>query len=152
MREVLHLNTQQAKAERDKLLTGKHEFYVAMSVEIMREVLPQIVAEGKREGRPSDRDAVLLYAYLCAHVDNRETDAKGRPNERFMIAWPSVDKISADLGIKRHRISHLVKILEARGLLETETIASKSKREKFYMPLYLTKNLFASQTKEDDDR
>jgi hypothetical protein len=122
------LDIKRAIQERSELMGGK-EIYLAASVSVAREILPQIVKQGKA----SDRDAVLLYFYLLSYVQTNEK------SERHMMAWPSLDKINQDTGIRRDRIPKLIRILESVGLLETQVVKGNKKREKLYLPHYLTK-------------
>lgn len=77
-------------------------------------------------------DMALLYSYLISNVN-------GQPdNDRYMSAFPSVDKIAAETGIGRNRIAPLSDALEACGLLKTAYDYSSNKREKLYYPQYYT--------------
>src|SRR5690625_4930053 len=109
-------------------LNGKeraHGAYAPLPHEIGRDILPQLVARNKK-----DRDAIVLYVYLLAHVN-------GQPDsDRYMSAWPTVDKIAADTGIDKNRISKLAALLEDRGLIRCEYVYSRNKREKLYYPMY----------------
>jgi hypothetical protein len=144
MKEVLHLNTQQAKAERDQLFNGD-EFFIIAPGAVVQEILPRIVERGRAANRKNDRDAVLLYFYLLGFVEYRGG------KERHMLAWPSVDRIAKDTGITKNRIKQLTQILEAEGLLETRVHFNGTRRQKIYMPMYRTKTSLEHKQEDDDE-
>ncbi|MEK4630562.1 helix-turn-helix domain-containing protein [Solibacillus sp. FSL R7-0682] len=75
-------------------------------------------------------DMALLYSYLIAKVN-------GQPdNDRYMSAFPSVDRIAEDTRISRNRIAKLSNALEACGLLVTAYDYAANRREKLYYPQY----------------
>ncbi|WP_326069961.1 helix-turn-helix domain-containing protein [Bacillus subtilis] len=83
-----------------------------------------------REYEKGNGAIAQLYTYLLAHV-NGKVD-----NDRYMSAFPSVDKIAEDTGIGRNRIARLANVLEAVGLLKTAYDYASNKREKLYYPQY----------------
>ncbi|KXZ17739.1 hypothetical protein AXI58_18550 [Bacillus nakamurai] len=83
-----------------------------------------------REYEKGNGAIAQLYTYLLAHVN-------GKPdNDRYMSAFPSVEKIAEDTGIGRNRIARLANVLEAVGLLKTAYDYASNKREKLYYPQY----------------
>ncbi|NYV67576.1 hypothetical protein HYI36_20060 [Bacillus sp. Gen3] len=101
--------------------------YAVVPHDIYRVVLPELTA--KYDGRTA-RDCVLLYGYLQAHVNGESG------GEAYMWAFPTVDKIVEDTGIKRNRVKPLTDILESEGLLVTRRIPWYGHTKKMFMPLY----------------
>ncbi|MDH5159835.1 hypothetical protein [Heyndrickxia oleronia] len=101
--------------------------YAVVPHDIYRVVLPELTA--KYDGRTA-RDCVLLYGYFQAHVNGESG------GEAYMWAFPTVDKIVEDTGIKRNRVKPLTDILESEGLLVTRRIPWYGHTKKMFMPLY----------------
>jgi hypothetical protein len=93
--------------------------------ELGRDILPRLVALDKK-----DRDAIVLYVYLLAHVNGDPSSS------RYMSAWPSNVKIAEETGIDKNRIKTLADVLEREGLIKTEYVYTHNKREKLYYPMY----------------
>ncbi|AHV98998.1 hypothetical protein [Paenibacillus sabinae] len=71
-----------------------------------------------------------LYTYLLAMVN-------GQPdNDRYMSAFPSVQRIADETGIGRNRIKPLCDVLEAVGLVKSAMDYTSNKRDKLYYPQY----------------
>lgn len=83
-----------------------------------------------REYEGGNGAAVMLYTYLLANVSGQ------RSNDRYMSAFPSVERIAADTGIGRNRIAKLSSVLEAVGLIKTAYDYTSNKRDKLYFPMY----------------
>lgn len=105
----------------DNGLTG----YAPIPHDLYRRLVP--IA---REYEKGNVDIVPLYTYLLANVNGQ------RDNDRYMSAFPSVDRISADTGIGRNRVAKLANVLVAVGLLKTAYDYTSNKREKLYYPMY----------------
>ncbi|WP_019241492.1 MULTISPECIES: hypothetical protein [Bacillus] len=106
--------------DKSALLATKN--YEMFNLDLMRKVFPRIIAEHdaqfqRKQRRPQIRDIIALYFYILSYVDGTHTRKDGTPNERFGASFPSVEKISSDLGVAEKRIKHLAKILEANGLI-----------------------------------
>jgi len=84
---------------------------------------------GAKYGKTNARDALSIYALLCAYI-NGESD-----KATYMWAFLTVKQIADKLGIDRNRVKPLCDILEDEALLYTEMKATKHGRKKFYMPL-----------------
>jgi biotin operon repressor len=83
-----------------------------------------------REYDKGNVDIAKLYTYLLAHVNGDKT------NNRYMSAFPSVEKIAEDIGVSRNRVRKLTDVLEAVGLVKTAYDYTLNKREKLYYPQY----------------
>ncbi|ETT41417.1 hypothetical protein C162_26085 [Paenibacillus sp. FSL R7-269] len=71
-----------------------------------------------------------LYTYLLAMVN-------GQPdNDRYMSAFPSVQRIADETGIGRNRVKPLCDVLEAVGLVKSAMDYTSNKRDKLYYPQY----------------
>ena len=91
-----------------------------------RDLLP-IVLEYDR----SNRDIVVLYAYLIAHTNG------DKQNNRYMAAFPAVETIDKETGISRNNIAYLSDVLEAIGMIETAFDRTPSgHNQKLYYPQY----------------
>jgi murein endopeptidase len=125
------MNEKQVKALRQKayvLASDNKVGYAPIPHDLYRKTLPEMTA--KYDGRTA-RDCIALYGYLHAHVNGEST------KDTYMWAYPTIDAIEADLGIKRSRIKKLADILTAEGLLLTEKRPWYGHTKKMYMPLYL---------------
>lgn len=71
-----------------------------------------------------------LYTYILSNVNGQ------KDNDRYMSAWPSVDRIAKETGIGKNRIAPISDALEAVGLLRTTYDYSSNKRDKLYFPQY----------------
>ena len=71
-----------------------------------------------------------LYTYILSKVNGK------KENDRYMSAWPSVDRIAKETGIGKNRIAPISDALEAVGLLRTTYDYTSNKREKLYFPQY----------------
>lgn len=91
----------------------------------------RIVPIAKEFGK-GNVDIALLYSYLVANVNGQ------KDNDRYMAAFKSVERIAAETGLGRNRISKLSDILEAAGLLKTVYDYTGMKRQKLYYPQYYT--------------
>lgn len=101
--------------------------YIMIPAEIPRRLLPELV---EKYGGRTARDAFTLFTYLHSYV-NGSTD-----NALYMWAFPAFEDIVKDTGIHRNRISTLVAILKAEGLLKTSSVASGGHRKNVYLPLF----------------
>src|SRR5690625_2035704 len=91
-----------------------------------RDLLP-IVLEYDR----TNRDIVVLYAYLLAHTNG------DKKNDRYMSAFPSLVTIDKETGISRNRLPYLSDILEAIGMIKTALDRSpEGHNQKLYFPQY----------------
>jgi hypothetical protein len=125
------MNDKQEKAVRQKayVLAKENRIgYTPIPHDIYRKTLPEMTA--KYDGRTA-RDCIALYGYFHAHV-NGEID-----KDTYMWAYPTVDAIERDLGIKRSRIKGLVDILANEGLLTTEKRKWYGHTKKLYMPFFM---------------
>lgn len=118
--------TEMAQRQKERLLGGDAP-YAPIPHDIYHKVLPELTA--KYDGRTA-RDCLLIYCYMHAHVNGQSE------SEAYMWAYPTLDKIVSDTGIKRHRVKGLTEILEAEGLLITRKIPWHGHMKKMYMPLY----------------
>nr|WP_263327859.1 hypothetical protein [Neobacillus sp. Marseille-Q6967] len=105
--------------KRQLLEANNYEMY---NLDLLRKVFPRIFAEHDRQferkqRKPQIRDIVPLYFYLLSYVDGKHTREDGTRSERFGASFPSIAKISEDLGITEKRIKPLVDILEANGMI-----------------------------------
>jgi hypothetical protein len=125
------MNEKQMKAFKQKAYVLAKENgvgYAPIPHALYRKTLPELTA--KYDGRTA-RDCIALFGYLHAHV-NGEID-----KDTYMWAYPTVDAIERDLGIKRSRIKGLCDILKSEGLLITERRKWYGHTKKLYMPLYM---------------
>jgi hypothetical protein len=125
------MNEKQAKAFNQKAYVLAKENgvgYTPIPHDLYRKTLPGLTE--KYDGRTA-RDCIALFGYLHAHV-NGESE-----KDTYMWAYPTVDAIERDLGIKRSRIKGLSDILVAEGLLVTERRKWYGHTKKLYMPLYM---------------
>lgn len=83
-----------------------------------------------REYDKANASIAQLYSYLLAYVNGK------KDNNRYMSAFPSVDKIAEEIGIGRNRIAKLSNVLVAVGLIKTAYDYTTNKRDKLYFPLY----------------
>lgn len=83
-----------------------------------------------REYDKANASIAQLYSYLLAYVNGK------KDNDRYMSAFPSVDKIAEETGIGRNRIAKLSNVLVAVGLIKTAYDYTTNKRDKLYFPLY----------------
>ncbi|WP_336766196.1 helix-turn-helix domain-containing protein [Bacillus cereus] len=83
-----------------------------------------------REYDKANASITQLYSYLLAYVNGK------KDNDRYMSAFPLVDKIAEETGIGRNRIAKLSNILVAAGLIKTRYDYTTNKRDKLYFPLY----------------
>lgn len=128
------MNDNQAKlsAEQTEFLRQKDNVlanvaYAVIPHDIYRKVLPELSA--KYDGRTA-RDCVILYGYIHAYVNGSSG------NDTYLWAYPTVDKIVEDTGIKRNRVNPLITIMESEGLVITRKIPWYGHTKKLYMPLY----------------
>jgi hypothetical protein len=110
--------------KRNLLEANNYEMY---NLDLMRKVFPRIIAEhdrefGRKQRKPQIRDVVTLYFYLLSYVDGTHTRQDGTRSERFGASFPSIAKITEDLGIAEKRIKPLVDILEANGLIRQKQV------------------------------
>jgi hypothetical protein len=119
-----------ARRQKKQLLSDNGGGYFTAANTVMREVLPQLVREGRARGEKNAKDAILLYCYLLSYVNNVD----GSP--RQYTAFPSRERIANDTGIGVNRIKNLAEDLTRVGLLGTKRING---RDKLYIPLYITK-------------
>ena len=115
------------KALEQKLRLQKEGGYIILPTEIPRRLLPELV---KKYGGRTARDAFTLFMYLHSYV-NGSAD-----NALYMWAFPAFEDIVKDTGIHRNRISTLVAILKAEGLIKTSSVASGGHRKNVYLPLF----------------
>lgn len=106
------------------LVTKNYEMY---NLDLMRKVFPRIFMEhdsqfDRKQLKPQIRDIVALYFYLLSYVDGTHTRKDGTKSERFGASFPSIAKISGELGIAEKRIKPLVDILEANGLIRQKQV------------------------------
>lgn len=93
--------------------------------DLWRRLIPIALEYDRRAGA-----IAMLYTYLLTHVN-------GQPdNDRYMSAFPSVDRIAQDTGIGRNRVALLSSTLEAVGLLKIAYDYTGNKRQKLYYPQY----------------
>ena len=122
------LSPEQAEALRRKkeILNAGEGGYTPMPHKYYRKRIDDMAA---KYGKTNARDALSIYALLCAYV-NGESD-----KDTYMWAFLTVSQIADKLGIDRNRVKPLCDILEQEALLYTEMKATKHGRKKFYMPL-----------------
>lgn len=121
------LTPEQTEALRQKEYVLNSVAYAVIPHDIYRKVLPELNA--KYDGRTA-RDCVILYGYIHAYVNGTSG------NEAYLWAYPTVDKIVEDTGIKRNRVNPLITIMESEGLVITRKIPWYGHSKKLYMPLY----------------
>ncbi|WP_088032773.1 helix-turn-helix domain-containing protein [Evansella clarkii] len=122
------------------LLAGHN--YEMYNLDLLRKVFPRIIAEineahGRSQRKVQSRDLIALYFYLLSYVSGNHTHDDGSYNHWFGAAFPSLDKITEELGIDRRRIKPLVDILVANGLiLDTQEKWASMRRYKLYFVSY----------------
>ena len=121
------LTAEQTEALRQKAHVLTNVAYAVIPHDLYRKVLPELTA--KYDGRTA-RDCVILYGYMHAYVNGSSG------NEAYLWAYPTVDKIVDDTGIKRNRVNPLITIMESEGLVITRKIPWYGHTKKLYMPLY----------------
>lgn len=104
--------------------------YAIIPHDIYRVILPELNA--KYDGRLA-RDCIVLYGYLHAYTSGETGKAA------YLWAYPTVDQIVEDTGIKRNRVKPLADVLEAEGLLLARKIPWNGHTRKLYMPMYRRK-------------
>lgn len=126
--EDSHLSAAQREVlrQKDEVLTSGG--YAVIPHVIYRDVLPKLL---EKYNVQTARDCVFLYGYFQAYVNGTSG------NTEYMWAFPSVDKIVQDTGIKRNRVKPLCDALEAEGLLVTQRIPWYGHTKKMFMPMYL---------------
>ena len=129
--KVTKLSAEQVEALRQKESLLARGSYAVIPHDIYRVILPELNA--KYDGRLA-RDCIVLYGYLHAYVNG--TSGKSE----YLWAYPSVDQIVADTGIKRNRVKPLADVLEAEGLLITRKIPWYGNTKKMYMPQYIRRD------------
>lgn len=83
-----------------------------------------------REYDKSNAHIATVYTYLLSMVN-------GQPdNDRYMSAFPSVQRIADETGIGRNRVKPLCDVLEAVGLVKSAMDYTSNKRDKLYYPQY----------------
>lgn len=138
------LSKDQVEATRQKeyvLESGNKVGYATIPHDIYRVVLPDLNA--KYDGRVA-RDCIILYGYFHAYTHGTNS------NDEYLWAYPTVDQIVEDTGVKRNRIKPLVDVLEAEGLVITRKIPWNGNTKKLYMPLYLRGEYRASTVKDTE--
>lgn len=101
--------------------------YIMIPNQIPRQLLPELV---QKYGGRTARDAFTLFMYLHSYV-NGDTS-----NNLYMWAFPAFEDIVKNTGIHRNRISTLVAILKAEGLIKTSSVPSGGHRKNVYLPLF----------------
>lgn len=100
-------------------------FYAPVPHDLFRRIVP--IA---REYDKANVHIAALYTYLLSLVN-------GQPdNDRYMSAFPSVQRIADETGIGRNRIRPLCDVLEAVGLVKSTYDYAGNKRDKLYYPQY----------------
>lgn len=127
------LTDEQREALRQKQVVLDNGQYTPIPHDIFRNLLPELTA--KYDGRTA-RDCLAVYMYLHAHVNGQSA------KDEYMWAFPKVDTIEVDLGIKRNRIKGLVDILIAEGLMKTRNIPWNGHTKKLYLPLFIRPSAF----------
>lgn len=117
--------TKQLPNDKQQLLNANN--YEMFQLDLMRKVFPRIIAEHdaayrRKQRKPQIRDIITLYFYLLSYVDGTHTRKDGTANDRFGASFPSIAKITADLGIAEKRIKPLADILEANGLIRQKVV------------------------------
>lgn len=99
--------------------------YAPVPHDLYRRIIP--IA---REYDKGNAHIAALYTYLLSLVN-------GQPdNDRYMSAFPSVQRIADETGIGRNRIRPLCDVLEAVGLVKSAFDYTSNKRDKLYYPQY----------------
>lgn len=83
-----------------------------------------------REYDKSNAHIATVYTYLLSMVNGQHD------NDRYMSAFPSVQRIADETGIGRNRIKPLCDVLEAVGLVKSAMDYTSNKRDKLYYPQY----------------
>ncbi|WP_088105239.1 hypothetical protein [Halalkalibacter urbisdiaboli] len=118
------------------LLDGHN--YEMYNLDVMRKVFPRIINEvaviqGRSQRKYQTRDIISIYFFLLSYIDGNFERKDGEINERFGAAFPSYEKITADLNIDHRRIRLLVDILVINGLIsETRDHWEGTRRSKWY--------------------
>lgn len=119
------------EAERKKALSLSKDSGLGGNGQVPHDLWRRIIPIAREYGK-SNVDIMLLYTYLVANVNGE------KENDRYMAAFPSVEKIAQDTGLSRNRLPKLSKILVASGLLKTVYDYTGFKRQKLYYPQYYT--------------
>ncbi|MEI4801992.1 helix-turn-helix domain-containing protein [Bacillus sp. FJAT-51639] len=93
--------------------------------DLWRRIIPIV-----REYDKANVSIAQLYSYLLAYVNGN------KENNRYMSAFPSVDKIAEETGIGRNRIAKLSNVLVAGGLIKTAYDYMTNKRDELYFSMY----------------
>lgn len=99
--------------------------YAPVPHDLFRRIVP--IA---REYDKSNAHIATIYTYLLSMVNGQQD------NDRYMSAFPSVQRIADDTGIGRNRIKPLCDVLEAVGLVKSAMDYTSNKRDKLYYPQY----------------
>lgn len=99
--------------------------YAPVPHDLFRRLIPIAREYGK-----SNAHIATVYTYLLSMV-NGQTD-----NDRYMSAFPSVQRIADETGIGRNRVKPLCDVLEAVGLVKSAMDYTSNKRDKLYYPQY----------------
>ncbi|WP_145412492.1 hypothetical protein [Paenibacillus xylanexedens] len=123
MSEQFRKLAQEAEFKKARCLERGH--YAPVPHDLFRRIVP--IA---REYDKSNVHIAALYVYLLSMVN-------GQPdNDRYMSAFPSVQRIADETGIGRNRIKPLCSVLEAVGLVKSAYDYAGNKRDKLYYPQY----------------
>lgn len=100
--------------------------YMAIPNDMLRKQLPFLVQRYGKDGS----DAVLLWTYLRSYANgDRDSDA-------WLWSYPSREQIICDTGIGKNRLSRIIGILEAEGLLITTLVSRPGKpKKRFFLTL-----------------
>lgn len=113
------------EAARRKSACLERGHYAPIPHDLFRRLVP--IA---REYDKGNVHMAALYTYLLALVN-------GQPdNDRYMSAFPSVQRIADETGIGRNRVKPLCDVLEAVGLVKSAMDYTSNKRDKLYYPQY----------------
>lgn len=113
------------EAARRKSACLERGHYAPIPHDLFRRLVP--IA---REYDKGNVHMAALYTYLLAMVN-------GQPdNDRYMSAFPSVQRIADETGIGRNRVKPLCDVLEAVGLVKSAMDYTSNKRDKLYYPQY----------------
>lgn len=114
-----------AESLRKKSQVLERGHYTPVPHDLFRRIIP--IA---REYDKSNVHIATLYTYLLSLVN-------GQPdNDRYMSAFPSVQRIAEETGIGRNRVKPLADVLEAVGLVKVAYDYTSNKRDKLYYPQY----------------
>lgn len=113
------------EAARRKSACLERGHYAPVPHDLFRRLIP--IA---REYDKSNAHIATVYTYLLSMV-NGQTD-----NDRYMSAFPSVQRIADETGIGRNRIKPLCDVLEAVGLVKSAMDYTSNKRDKLYYLQY----------------